>query len=93
MYTSFLVHTYHHPITTKPLIMARLFSINFYFEDELHSAFISVRTTPFFTEYNLSMLDGIIEEQLPNTKIISTNPQHLYFLNMDEKSSPLMNVL
>lgn len=52
---------------------------------------VSVRTTPFFTEYSINMLDEELMKQLPGNKIISTEPTHLAFLNTSPREvSPLM---
>lgn len=59
-----------------------------------HSAMVSVRTTPFFTEYNLIRLDEDLIELLPSTKIISSTPNQFFFEHIPIcKSTPLMDIL
>ena len=71
--------------------MARIFSIHFDHEGMTHTAMVSVRTTPFYTEYSISMLDEELLQQLPGHKIVSTTPNQLTFLNTKaEDQSPLM---
>jgi len=72
--------------------MARIFTINFSYENALLTAMIAVRQTPFFMEYTISMLPSDIMEQLPGNKIISTGPNQLIFANATlDESSVLMN--
>ena len=72
--------------------MARIFSIHFMYNDILYNAMVSVRTTPFFTEYSINMLDETIAEQLPNNKIISTSKNSFVFYDSTSQNSPsLMN--
>jgi len=55
---------------------------------------VTVRTTPFFTEYSINMLDEAVMQQLPGDKIISTEPNHLAFMNTPAKEvSPLMDCI
>jgi hypothetical protein len=71
--------------------MARIFSIQFDYEGMVHSAMVTVRTTPFFTEYSINMLDDELMQQLPGNKIVSTNSATLAFMNTSPKEvSPLM---
>jgi hypothetical protein len=70
--------------------MARIFSINFMHEGVAHNAMISVRTTPFFTEYTINMLDESIAEQLPNNKIISTSKDSFVFSDSTSENSPAL---
>lgn len=73
--------------------MARIFSINFDYEGEQCSAMVTVRTTPFFTEYTL-LMDVLIAEQLPGTKIISTTSNSLFFANATfDDTTPLMSII
>ena len=73
--------------------MARIFSINFIHDGEEHTAMVTVRTTPFFTEYSL-MIDEILSKQLPGTKIISTTSDALVFANATfDETTPLMTEL
>jgi hypothetical protein len=68
--------------------MARIFSINFMHEGITYNAMVSVRTTPFFTEYIINMLDEEIKELLPNNKIISTSKDHFVFSDSTRENSP-----
>lgn len=68
--------------------MARIFSIYFTYEGVQQNAMISVRTTPFFTEYSVAMLDESIAGQLPNNKIISTSKNSFVFSDSAEENSP-----
>jgi hypothetical protein len=71
--------------------MARIFSIQFDHEGIMHTAMVSVRTTPFFTEYSINMLDDALMQQLPGNKIVSTNPNQFTFLNTPvNDQTPLM---
>lgn len=55
---------------------------------------VTVRTTPFFTEYSINMLDEDLMQQLPGNKIVSTEPNHLAFKNTPAKdASPLMECI
>ncbi len=67
--------------------MARIFSIQFFYKDSLHNALISVRETPFHTEYKISMPDGLpnndlLTSELPSDKVISTAQGHFVFANV-----------
>ena len=75
--------------------MARIFSIDFIYENTPLTAMIAVRQTPFFMEYTLSMLPDEIMEQLPGNKIISTGPNQYIFANatLDESSELMKEVL
>ena len=68
--------------------MARIFSIHFIFEGRQHHAMIAVRTTPFFTEYSVDMLDDGIAARLPNNKIISTSKDSFVFSDSAQENSP-----
>ena len=73
--------------------MARIFSINFTHDGYEHTAMVTVRTTPFFTEYSL-MMEEVLSEQLPGTKIISTPSNALVFANATfDETTPLMTEL
>ena len=51
---------------------------------------VSVRTTPFFTEYTLSF-DESLMKQLPGNKIISSHTGQFTFQHSDsENTTPLM---
>jgi hypothetical protein len=70
--------------------MARLFSIFFDYEGLPYSAMVSVRTNPFFTEYELNQLDEKILSMLPGNKIIENSPGSFSFLNHHGKQSTLL---
>lgn len=65
--------------------MARIFSIEFTYEGITHNAMVSVRPTPFFTEYSISMLQDDIQRQLPGNTIISTGPNQFRFQDQKGK--------
>jgi hypothetical protein len=74
--------------------MARIFSINFTYAGMNHSAMVSVRTTPFYTEYSINSLNEELLEILPSTKIISSAPNQYFFEHIPkEKTTPLMEIL
>ena len=74
--------------------MARIFNIYFSYDDVTHNAVVSVRTTPFFTEYVLGNLDTDLTMLLPSNKIISQVPGQLFFQNITPLHSiDLMNVI
>ena len=68
--------------------MARIFSIHFTYEHVMRHAMVSVRTTPFFTEYSVAMLDEAIAGQLPNNKIISTSKDSFVFSDSAQANAP-----
>ena len=70
--------------------MARIFSIQFTYDGVEHNAMISVRTTPFFTEYKVFMLDETIAGLLPNNKIISTTNNNYVFAGSTSTNDPLL---
>lgn len=72
--------------------MARIFNIYFTYEDVLHNAIVSVRTTPFFTEYTLGNLDSDLSFLLPSNIIISQETGKLFFQDISSHhSAVLMN--
>lgn len=72
--------------------MARLFSIQFDYQDISYNAMVMVRTTPFFTEYHLGMLDEEVLKQLPDNRILSSSPVHFVFASHNSNASKdLMN--
>ena len=74
--------------------MARIFNIYFTYDDILHNAIVSVRITPFFTEYIIGNLDEDLRVMLPDNKIFSQSPGQLFFQNITaEHSVELMNVI
>lgn len=70
--------------------MARIFSIEFSYEGAEHLAMVAVRTTPFFTEYSVIMLDDAIAELLPNNKIISTSNERFIFADSTKENAPTL---
>lgn len=71
--------------------MARVFNIYFVFEGMMHNAVVSVRTTPFHTEYTLNNFDEEILGLLPSNKILSRSPGHFIFQSTTgENSTDLM---
>jgi hypothetical protein len=61
--------------------MARIFTIRFTYENNLHNAMVFVKETPFFTEYKLNMLEFDLLKLLPSDRIISSTPDHFSFSN------------
>ena len=62
--------------------MARIFNIYFEYEGMAYNAMVSVRPTPFFTEYTISAGEEVMH-LLPGNKIASKSPDHFVFLNAD----------
>ena len=74
--------------------MARIFNIYFAFEGLMYNAVVSVRSTPFFTEYTLNNFNEELLELLPGNKILSHSPGHYVFQNVSaENSTALMNAI
>jgi hypothetical protein len=74
--------------------MARIFNIYFAFDGLMHNAVVSVRSTPFFTEYTLNNFNEDLLELLPSTKILSHAPGHFVFQNASsENQTPLMDAI
>ena len=74
--------------------MARIFNIYFPYEGMQYNAMVSVRTTPFFTEYTLNNIHDSLLEVLPGNKIISTGSNHFTFQNAShENSTELMEAI
>ena len=69
--------------------MSRIFNIYFSFNDTDHNGIVSVRKTPFFTEYTLQFEDDLMV-QLPCDKLISTSTGNFFFQHASQQSSPLM---
>ena len=63
----------------KVTVMARIFNIYFRHFGLTHNAIVSVRTTPFFTEYILNNISEELMELLPGNKIVSSAPDHFVF--------------
>ena len=56
----------------------------------MRNAIVTVRTTPFFTEYTLNFDEELLQV-LPGNKIISTSANHFIFQHStNNESSPLM---
>lgn len=74
--------------------MARIFNIYFLFNNTMHSAVVSVRTTPFFTEYSLNNCNEDLLELLPGNKIVSKSNGQFIFQNASSgNSTSLMNAI
>jgi hypothetical protein len=74
--------------------MARIFNIYFAFEGMMYNAVVSVRTTPFLTEYTLNNFDDELIGLLPGNKIVSQSPGHFVFQHASsENSAVLMNAI
>jgi hypothetical protein len=70
--------------------MARVFNIYFSYKNAMHNAIVTVRTTPFFTEYTLNFDEEILQA-LPGNKIISTSADHFIFQHASaHEPNPLM---
>ena len=60
----------------------------------MYNAVVSVRSTPFHTEYTLNNFDDQLLELLPGNKILSNSPGHFIFQNASsEDSTDLMNAI
>jgi hypothetical protein len=70
--------------------MARIFNIYFTYNDTMHNAIVSVRTTPFFTEYTLNNFNEELLELLPGNRILSKGPDHFIFQNASSENSALL---
>lgn len=74
--------------------MARIFNIYFTFEGMMYSAVVSVRSTPFFSEYTLRNCNEELMQLLPGDKILSQAPGHFVFQNASAtNSAPLMEAI
>jgi len=74
--------------------MARVFNIYFAFEGIMYNAVVSVRSTPFFTEYTLNNFNEELRELLPGNKILSQYAGHYFFQNASpQNSTALMNAI
>jgi len=75
--------------------MARIFSINFLHEGLPQSGMVTVRNTPFFVEYTISMLEDEVAGQLPGTKILSSSASEFVFANAthDEPTELMRNII
>jgi hypothetical protein len=56
---------------------------------------VSVRNTPFFTEYTIGMLPDEITNQLPGNKLITTGNNKLIFANatLDESTELMQDII
>ena len=59
--------------------MARIFTVSFMHRGMTHNAMVAVRTTPFFTEYTISIFDDLLSSLLPNNKVVSTSENSFTF--------------
>ena len=74
--------------------MARIFNIYFTYEDDMHHAVVSVRKTPFLTEYSLINFNEELLQLLPGNKIVSRSPDEFIFQNVSgENNSALMDAI
>ena len=74
--------------------MVRIFNIYFNFGGQSHNAIVSVRTTPFFTEYSLNNIREDLTELLPGNKILSNGKDHFVFQHVaPHHSQALMNAI
>jgi len=74
--------------------MARIFNIYFPYGETTYHAMVSVRTTPFFTEYTLNNINDSIQEMLPGNVILSRGPEDFIFPHAgEEHSSDLMRAI
>ena len=70
--------------------MARIFNIYFSYNGMMHNAIVSVRTTPFFTEYSLKNFNEELLILLPGNIILSQGPDHFIFQNATSEHSPAL---
>jgi len=61
--------------------MARIFSIEFPYNDAVYHAMITVRQTAFHTEYKISLQDQQLTRFLLSDKIVSPSPGDFIFAN------------
>ena len=64
--------------------MARIFSIEFTFNNASEHAMIAVRKTAFYTEYKIALQSPEITELLLSDKIISPQPGVFLFANVSK---------
>ena len=65
--------------------MARIFSIEFFYNDAPHRALITVRKTPFHTEYKITLQSNELDHLLLSDKIVSLQPGTLVFANVSQQ--------
>lgn len=74
--------------------MSRIFNIYFVFKGMNYNAIVSVRSTPFFTEYTLNNFNEELLELLPGDKIVSRAHGHYTFQDAcPENSTDLMDAI
>ena len=61
--------------------MARIFSIDFIYNNASHRAMIAVRQTAFHTEYKISLQSVELQQCLLSDKIVSPGPGIFIFAN------------
>jgi hypothetical protein len=82
------------PLPATTTTMARIFNIYFSYNGQLQNAMVSVRYTPFYTEYTLNNFNEELLPFLPGNKIISKAPDHFIFPNTsDQNSGTLMDAI
>lgn len=65
--------------------MARIFSIEFFYNDAPHHALINVRKTPFHTEYMITLQSNEFDHLLLSDKIVSLQPGTFLFANVPQQ--------
>lgn len=68
--------------------MARIFSIDFTHNGMTCHAMVTVRNTPFFTEYCIRISDEDVAALLPNNKIISVHKNRYEFSDSAVRNTP-----
>ena len=68
--------------------MARIFSIDFAHNGMTCHAMVTVRNTPFFTEYSIQISDEDVAALLPNNKIISVHKNSYEFSDSVARNAP-----
>lgn len=72
--------------------MARIFTIQFIYDEEPYNVLVSVKTTPFYIEYTLQNLEASLQHLLPGNKFIATSASTYLFPNATAAhSAALMN--
>lgn len=61
--------------------MARIFSIEFTYNNAVHHGMVTVRETPFHKEYKVSLQEEKLSDLLTSDKIISSEPGNFIFAN------------
>ena len=61
--------------------MARIFSIDFVYNNASHHAMVAVRQTPFYTEYKISLQSDELSDLLLSNKIVSPGSGIFVFAN------------